>query len=312
MKYAVLFPGQGSQAVGMGAELFDLRPDLLGEAADEVLGWSLRDMCLEGPEEALIRTEHAQPALYAVSYALWSELREHLHGAPAAGAGHSLGEYTALAAAGAFEYFDGLRVVAARGRAMAEAADRESSGMAALIGGDAGSAEGMASARRGEGGRLWVANLNAPGQVVIAGGAEDVDWAVANAGEFGVRRAIPLKVAGAFHSPFMDPAAEALATAIAVVDMHPPEFPVWANATAAPHGDDPAELLVAQMTATVRFGDSLVGIAAAGVGVFLHVGPGDVTAGLARRSVEGAEAIAVSSLDDVTVAADRLAGPSVS
>jgi len=290
--YAVLFPGQGSQAVGMGAELFDLRPDLLGNSADEALGWSLREMCLEGPEEALTRTEHAQPALYAVSYALWSQVREHLHGPPSAAAGHSLGEYTALAAAGCFDYLDGLRLVAARGRAMAGAADREASGMAALIGADAASAEALASYRRGEGGRLWVANLNAPGQVVVAGGAEDIDWTVTNAGEFGVRRALPLRVAA--------------------IEMRPPEFPVWANVTARPHGDDPAGMLVAQLTAAVRFAESLEGIAATGVGLFLHVGPGDVTAGLAKRSVEGAEAFAVSSLDDLTAAADLLAGPSVS
>jgi len=312
VKYAVLFPGQGSQAVGMGAELFDLRPDLLGEAADEVLGWSLREMCLEGPEDALTRTEHAQPALYAVSFALWSEAGRHLYGPPAAAAGHSLGEYTALAAAGVIEYLDGLRLVVARGRAMAEAADREPSGMAALIGADARSAESMASARRAEGGRLWVANLNAPGQVVLAGGVADIDWAVANAAEFGLRRVIPLKVAGAFHSPFMDPAAEALRAAVAAVAVHDGAFPVWANATARPHDDDPGELLVAQLTATVRFAESLEAIAASGVTAFLHVGPGDVTAGLAKRSVEGAEAFAVSSLADVTAAADRLAGPSVS
>ena len=311
VNYAVLFPGQGSQAVGMGAELFDLRPDLLGEAADEVLGWSLREMCLKGPEDALTRTEHAQPALYAVSFALWSEVGRHLYGPPSAAAGHSLGEYTALAASGVLEYLDGLRLVAARGRAMAEAADREPSGMAALIGADPVSAESMASARRAEGGRLWVANLNAPGQVVIAGGAADIDWVVANAGEFGVRRAIPLKVAGAFHTPFMDPAAEALRAAVAGVETYEGDFPVWANATARPY-DDPGELLVAQLTSTVRFAESLEAIAASGVTAFLHVGPGDVTAGLAKRSVEGAEAFAVSSLDDVTAVADRLAGPSVS
>jgi [acyl-carrier-protein] S-malonyltransferase len=312
VKYAVLFPGQGSQAVGMGAELFDLRPDLLGEAADEVLVWSLREMCLEGPEDALTRTEHAQPALYAVSFALWSEVGRHLHRPPSAAAGHSLGEYTALASAGVLEYLAGLRLVAARGRAMAQAADREHSGMAALVGADPGSAESMASARRAEGGRLWVANLNAPGQVVIAGGAADIDWAVANAGEFGARRAIPLRVAGAFHSPFMDSAAEALRAAVTGLAAYEGDFPVWANATARPYGDDPGELLVAQLTSTVRFAECLEAIAASGVTAFLHVGPGDVTAGLAKRSVEGAEAFAVSSLDDVTAVADRLAGPSVS
>jgi [acyl-carrier-protein] S-malonyltransferase len=311
MSYAVLFPGQGSQSVGMGADLFDRCPDLLGEAADEVLGWSLREMCLEGPEDALTRTEHAQPALYAVSYALWTEARSQL-GEPSAAAGHSLGEYTALAASGAFGYLDGLRLVAARGKAMARAADIEPSGMAALIGGDDDSAEAICAARRDAGGRLWVANLNAPGQVVIAGGVEDIEWAVANAGEFGIRRGIPLKVAGAFHSPYMEPAAEALAEAVDGVDIGAGDFPVWANATAGPHGEDTAALLVAQLTATVRFAESLGAIAATGVDTFVHVGPGDVTAGLAKRSVEGAEAMTVSSVDDVAAVSDRLAGPSVS
>lgn len=312
VKYAVLFPGQGSQAVGMGTELFDRRPDLLGDRADEVLGWSLRDMCLDGPEDALTRTEHAQPALYAVSYALWSEVRGGLPGPPVAAAGHSLGEYTALAAAGVLDYHDGLRLVAARGRAMAEAADREPSGMAALIGGEESVAEAISAARRAAGGRLWVANLNAPGQVVIAGGSADIDWAVANASEFGIRRAISLKVAGAFHSPFMESAAEALGGAIEHIDLGESEFPVWANATARPHEGDTADLLVTQLTATVRFAASLQAMASAGVEAFVHVGPGDVTAGLAKRSVESAEAFAVSSPGDAAAVSDRLAGPSVS
>lgn len=311
MRFAVLFPGQGSQAVGMGAGLFDARPDLLGPAADELLGWSLHDMCLEGPEEVLTRTEHAQPAIYAVSYALWSELRGRLAESPAAAAGHSLGEYTALAASGALDYFDGLRLVAARGRAMAAAADREPSGMAALIGADLAAAETMADFRRREGGRLWVANLNAPGQVVLSGGAEDIEWAAANAAEFGIRRAVPLKVAGAFHSPFMEGAAADLADALAGVDTSPGAFPVWANATASPHGEAIGPMLVAQLTATVRFAESLVSIAETGVGIFVHVGPGDVTAGLAKRSVEGTEAMAVSSIDDIAAAAERLAAPPV-
>lgn len=305
----MLFPGQGSQAVGMGADLFERQPGLLGAAADEVLGWSLREMCLEGPEEALTRTEHAQPALYAVSFALWSELRPALAEAPIAAAGHSLGEYTALAAAGTIDYFDGLRLVAARGRAMAAAADLERSGMAALIGADPTAAESLASSRREEGGRLWVANVNAPGQVVVAGGAEDIDWTEANVGRFGIRRAIPLKVAGAFHSPFMAGAAHELAAAVAGVEFGPGEFPVWSNVTAAPHDDRVGAMLIAQLTASVRFAESLVGMAADRVDMFVHVGPGDVTAGLARRSVEGADAIAVASIDDIAAVADHL-GPS--
>ncbi|HLA67244.1 MAG TPA: ACP S-malonyltransferase, partial [Acidimicrobiia bacterium] len=148
MTYAVLFPGQGSQHVGMGADLFEARPDLLGESADDVLGWSLRSMCLVGPEESLTRTEHAQPALYALSYALWEAFAEAMPSAPSAAAGHSLGEYTALGAAGVFSFTDGLRLVATRGRAMADAADAEPSGMAALIGGSPLDAEAMAAARR--------------------------------------------------------------------------------------------------------------------------------------------------------------------
>ena len=127
MSYAILFPGQGSQAVGMGSDVFAARPDLLGAAADAVLGWSLRDLCLEGPEDELTRTERAQPALYAVAYVLWDELRPRLVDPPRAASGHSLGEYTALAAAGALAFEEGLRLVAARGRAMASAADAENS-----------------------------------------------------------------------------------------------------------------------------------------------------------------------------------------
>lgn len=306
MSYAVLFPGQGSQEVGMGAELFSARPDLLGDAADEVLGWSLREMCLEGPEEELTRTEHAQPALYAVSFAMWDTLRPELPSMPQAAAGHSLGEYTALAAAGAIDFLDGLWLVAERGRGMAEAADAEPSGMAALIGGDESAAEELAEARRAMGGRLWVANINAPGQVVVAGGSDDIVWAGEHASDHGIRRVIPLKVAGAFHSPFMESAATRLATAMERVEFSSPEFPVWANATARPHGREVGRALLEQLTSPVRFGASLAGMAAHGATSFVHVGPGDVTAGLAKRSVESTEALVVSSPSDVAAVAGHL------
>ena len=186
---------------------------------------------------------------------------------------------------------------------IAEPVIREASGMAALIGAGIGEAESLCAARRADGGRLWVANLNAPGQVVVAGGSEDVEWAVGAAGGHGIRRVVPLKVAGAFHSPFMAPAAEELAAAVGAVEPGRPAFPVWANATAAPHGDDVGAALVAQLTAPVRFLETLAGMAALGIRRFVHVGPGDVTAGLARRSVEGAEVLAVSSLADLDGAA---------
>jgi [acyl-carrier-protein] S-malonyltransferase len=305
MSMAVLFPGQGSQVLGMGADLFDARPDLLGDAADAVLGWSLRDVCLDGPEERLTRTEVAQPALYALGYALWDELRRRLANPPVAAAGHSLGEYTALAAAGIVDFAAGLGLVAERGKAMQTAADLEPSGMAALLGAGVDDAEALTAARRGEGGRLWVANVNAPGQIVVAGGAEDLEWAAGHAGEYGVRRVIPLRVAGAFHSPFMAAAAAELEAAVAAAGFADGAFPVWANATAAPYGRDVPGTLLMQLTSPVRFSEMLVAMAAAGVTTFVHVGPGDVTAGLARRSVEGAETLVVSSLDDVAAVAGR-------
>lgn len=306
MTYAILFPGQGSQAVGMGADVFQAGSDRLGPAADAVLGWSLRRACLEGPEEHLTRTDIAQPALFAVAYALWERLRAALPTPPSAAAGHSLGEYTALAASGAIDFETGLAVVAARGRAMAAAADLEPSGMAALIGAEPAQAEALAAACRAQGGRLWVANLNAPGQVVVAGGRDDLTWAADRARDHGIRRVVPLKVAGAFHSPFMEPAAAQLQSAIAGIEFEEASFPVWANATARPHGADIGASLIRQLTSPVRFVETLRSMAERGVGSFVHVGPGDVTAGLARKSIEGGEVYTVSSLDDVEPVAAAL------
>ncbi len=303
MPYAVLFPGQGSQFVGMGEELFSARPDLLGDAADEVLGWSLRDVCLEGPEEELTRTDRAQPALYALAYAVWEIFSDHEGQPPEAAAGHSLGEYTALAAAGAVDYLTGLRLVAARGKAMAKAAAAAPSGMVALLGADEDKAEEIAAARRSAGGRLWVANVNDPSQVVLAGGDADVDWAVANARDLGVRRAVRLPVAGAFHSPYMQAAAEELAAALDDVEFRVPRFPVWGNAAAAPLPADPRAELARQLTAPVRFRACLAGMAAAGIDTFVHVGPGNVTAGMARRTVPDAAVAVVDGPDAVTDAA---------
>ena len=304
MAYAVLFPGQGSQHVGMGADIFAAQPELLVDAADEVLGWSLRDLCAEGPEEELRRTERAQPALYAVAFALWDAFRAAAP-PPAAAAGHSLGEYTALAAAGAFDFAEGLRLVSARGSAMAAAADETDSGMAALLGGDAESAAAMAEARRADGGMLWVANINAPGQVVVAGGSEDIAWAADSGPTFGVRRVIPLKVDGAFHTPLMRPAAHALATALASTTMSSPEFPVWSNADAAPVAE-PVDALERQLVSPVRFAESLVAIADEGVDTFVHIGPGDVTAGLVRRTVPAATVHVVSALEMVAPVASAV------
>ncbi|MEX1125484.1 MAG: ACP S-malonyltransferase [Acidimicrobiia bacterium] len=307
MSVGILFPGQGSQHVGMGRDLFEARPDLLGERADRALGFSLRSMCLDGPENELTRTEHAQPALFALSFALWDVFATETGITPAGAAGHSLGEYTALTAAGVFDYDAALSVVARRGQAMAEAADLAPSGMAALLGADEAEAEMICAGRREIGGRLEVANINAPGQVVVAGGSADIEWLVENARELGVRRAIPLKVSGAFHSTFMESAAAVVAMALEKLEPREPAFPVWANTTARPHkADTVAELLARQVVSPVRFSDSLEDMAAAGIDTFIHVGPGEVTAGLARRTVEGARVLVVSGIEDIGAAVEAI------
>ena len=307
MTYAVLFPGQGSQEVGMGAELFDARPDLLVDIADHVLGWSLRDVCLEGPIESLTRTDRAQPALYALAYALWDAFNERARRPPIGAAGHSLGEYTAFSAAGAFSFESGLRLVAARGSAMADAAGQARSGMAALLGADVEQAEQIVTARRDTGGRLWVANHNAPGQIVVAGAIEDIDWLVESAPDLGVRRVVKLNVAGAFHSPLMEPAVAAVATALEATRFEDLTFPVWANVTAERVASEAAPgVLARQVVSPVRFAESLAAMQTSGIDTFVHVGPGDVTAGMARRAAKGAEVIVVNSLSSIDAAAEIL------
>ena len=306
MKYAVLFPGQGSQFVGMGAGLFDSRGDLLGKRADDVLGFSLKDVCLNGPEEKLTRTEHAQPALFALSYALWDELSSRAP-KPAAAAGHSLGEYTALAAAGVFSFDVALRVVAERGLAMADAADTEQSTRAAVIGADLAAVESICADRRAADGRIWVANINSPGQIVVAGSVPDVSWLEAEARSLGLRRVVPLAVAGAFHSPFMAPAAARLRAELEPIKPADTDFDVYANTTAAPvSAPDVVESLVSQVVAPVRFSETLQAMAATGIDTFVHVGPGDVTAGLVKRTVKGATVFVVSSLEDVPEVGEAL------
>jgi len=293
--------------VGMGAGLFEARPELLGDRADEILGFSLRTLCLEGPEDRLTRTENAQPALFALSYALWDVVEAESGLSPAGAAGHSLGEYTALTAGGLIDFDSALSLVALRGRAMGHAANLEDSGMAALLGSDRAGAEEVCRVRRGEGGRLEVANVNAPGQVVVAGGRDDLEWLAEHSSRLGIRRVIPLAVSGAFHSGFMGPAQEELAMALETIEWGSPRFPVWSNTSARPHR--PGEigpLLVRQLVEPVLFSDSLQDMAAAGIDTFIHVGPGDVTAGLARKTVPDARVHAISADSDIGSVLDAL------
>lgn len=302
--YAVLFPGQGSQSVGMCPDLRADRTDLFTEASS-ILGWDLDALIAHGPAEDLTATEKAQPALYVTAYALWQELASAAEVGPVAFAGHSLGEYTALAAAGSISYEDGLRLVAERGLAMADAAAEADATMAAVLGLDADGAERIASDRRTDGGSLYVANINAPGQIVVAGASDDIAWLVEHGRSLGARRVVPLDVAGAFHSPFMESAASRLDAALASAEIEEPGVTVFANATAAAT-HDPRQTLSDQLTAPVRFSESLANMAAIGVDTFVHVGPGDVTAGLARRTVKDATVLTVSSLVEARTIAEEL------
>ena len=243
--------------------------------------------------------------MFAVSFALWEAFAEAVAEQPAAAAGHSLGEYTALAAAGVVDFDRGLKLVAARGRAMSDAASAAPSAMAALLGADEATAERVAAARRADGGRLWVANVNSPGQVVLAGGLPDIEWVAENARDLGMRRAVTLKVAGAFHTPFMEPASAALSVALSAARFGLPEFPVYANSTAEPIVD-PRVQLADQLVSPVKFAAGLRSMRESGIERFVHIGPGDVTAGLARRTLPDAEVLVVSALDDVDAAAERL------
>lgn len=299
MKYAVLFPGQGSQNVGMGAGLVEARPDLLGPTADRVLGWSLADLVRAGSEDELTATDRAQPALFSVSVVLWEAFIAAVQEPPLAVAGHSVGEYAALTAAGVLTYQEGLSLVAARGRAMARVGEQQGGAMVALLGTSPELAKKIEAERQADGGLLWVANDNAPGQIVMAGADEDIAWLRASVRELGVRRAIPLKVSGAFHTPLMEPAADDLARALEQPDYRAPAFPVFGNVTARPMTNIPAELRE-QLVSPVRFADSLRAMAELGVDTFVHIGPGNVTAGLAVRTVPEAMTHVVQALDDVT------------
>ncbi len=305
MHYAVLFPGQGSQAVGMAEDVLAGRTDLLGDAANAALGWDLAETIRNGPAELLTQTDRAQPSLYATAYAMWEAFRDAVATPPSAAAGHSVGEYTALVAAGVIDYWDGLNLVAARGKAMAQSAASNPSSMAAVLGADAETAENVARLRRDEGGALWVANLNSPGQVVIAGGIADIDWLVENARDLGIRRAVQLNVAGGFHSPLMASAAAALQSALGAVHYRDAAFPVYSNATAAPT-EDVAASLAAQLTSPVRFEETLLNMVAAGIDTFVHIGPGDVTAGLAKRTAKEATTRVISSLEEASLVAQEL------
>lgn len=285
---AFLFPGQGAQRTGMGADVAaaSSRARDLFDRADAILGVPLSRICFQGPDAELTLTVNQQPAIFVTSLACIEALRERGALPPAAAAaGLSLGEYTALVHAGAMTFEAGLRLVRERGRLMQEASDMAPSGMLALVGTDPQQATNLCDTARGAD-ILEVANFLAPGQVVISGSAAAIDRAAAQASGFGIRRALRLPVAGAFHSPLMAPAAESLLPFLEATEIRPPEVPFYTNVTGG-RLRDPAEIrraLAAQVVKPVLFQTTLEALVREGIRQYVEPGPGTVLAGLLRRA----------------------------
>lgn len=307
MTTAFIFPGQGSQAVGMGKTLADAFPvaRAVFDEVDAALSQKLSALMWEGPAEELTLTANAQPALMAVSLAvvrvLEAEAGLDLKRDAAFVAGHSLGEYSALAAAGTFGIGDAARLLRTRGDAMQKAVPAGQGAMAALLGADLDLARAIA-ADAAEGEVCEAANDNGGGQVVLSGAKAAIDRAIALAGERGVRRAVLLPVSAPFHCSLMEPAAEAMRAALADVAMQAPVVPVMANVGAAPLSDVAAirDSLVAQVTGTVRWREGVEAMAAAGVDRFVELGSGKVLAGLVKRIAPTATPLSVGTADDVS------------
>ena len=308
---ALLFPGQGSQQVGMGRDVCEASPAARAvfACADSVLGFPLSRLCFEGPEEELRRTEIQQPALLATSIALLRALEEQAKPEPAYLLGHSLGEYSALVAAGALSLEEGVALVHARGRFMQEAVAPGKGAMAAVLGiGSAAVSEACRRAAEETGGVVTPANLNAPEQTVIAGDAHAVERATVLAKASGAKRTVALPVSAPFHCALMAPAAEKLAAELARVRFRTPRVPVISNVEAEPNRDAarlPA-LLERQVTAPVRFVDCVLELASLGVTKVLEVGPGSVLSGLVARIDRSLARAQVGTLEQVREAAAGL------
>lgn len=310
---AFLFPGQGSQAVGMGAALADassVARELFGEI-DEALGQNLFRMMREGPEEQLRLTENAQPAIMANALAVFTVLTRDggvsLQKAAQFVAGHSLGEYSALSAAGSFDLATTARLLKLRGEAMQAAVPVGQGAMAALLGANLELAQKIADAAA-EGEVCTVANDNDPSQVVISGHKAAIDRAVAIAKDMGAKRAVLLPVSAPFHCPLMQPAADAMAAALDEVLLAEPQVPLYANVTAEPTSD-PETIrgqLVEQVTGMVRWRESIANMAAAGVEEFVELG-GKVLGPMVKRIAPGAKVTSVVTIDDIEALAKEIA-----
>lgn len=302
----ILFSGQGAQKIGMARDWVESSATArnLAKQADEALGYSLTDIMFNGPEESLTATSKCQPALYLHGLIGLALLKERVPNfQPAAAAGLSLGEFTAHAAAGTFSFIDGLKLVSQRGTFMEEACNATDGSMAALIGGDEGKIRELAASTD-----VDVANLNAPGQIVLSGSSPNIDEAIAKAKEFGIRRAIKLNVAGAYHSRLMASAQEKLAAELAGTYITPPAIPVVANFTASNVSteEDIRSTLTAQVTGSVRWIESIQKLVVQGHKSFIEIGPGKVITGLVAKIAPDATVLSVEDTTSLDAAVATL------
>lgn len=296
---AYIFPGQGSQYVGMGKDVVERFESarLIFARADEILGFPLSRICFEGPEDELRQTRNTQPAIFLHSMALVSVLG---NAKAAMAAGHSLGEYSALVYAGAISFEDGLRLVRLRGELMQKAGVELPGTMAAIVGLDPSAVETVCKEAEADG-VVRPANFNSPGQIVISGSVPGVRKAMQLAKAAGAKLAKELPVSGAFHSPLMEPAREGLKSALETVTIRDAEFPVYANVSAAAvtNAADIRRLLFEQLTKPVRWEETVVNMVEGGASRFVEIGPGKVLQGLVKRIVPTVEAAGIDKATDI-------------
>jgi [acyl-carrier-protein] S-malonyltransferase len=304
MNVVLLFPGQGSQKPGMARDLVDALPPARAAfaAADAALAESLSTVCFDGPAETLTLTHNAQPALLAHGAAVWAAVRDRVGPHVRAAAGHSLGEFTAYHAAGAFDVARGVRLVRQRGRLMHESGVQRPGTMAAILGDVAGGIEAICAKASAEGGCVVPANYNTPGQVVISGEVAAVERAMELAKHAGAKRAIKLNVSGAFHSPLMSVAREGLAAALQDAQLRDPVFPVYANVNAEPvrSADEARRLLLDQLTAPVQWTQVIERLAADYPdALYVEMGPGSVLTGLVKKTAPSLQTATCGTLPEV-------------